>query len=59
VTVAAVELPVYQCDDCFDVEHHPGVSVPVEVALTWAVDGQWRIVDPAADDGSCHDPLRN
>lgn len=59
VTVAAVELPVYQCDDCFDVEHHPGVSVPVEVALTWAVDSQGRVVHLPGDGGSCDDPLRN
>ena len=56
--MAGVDLPVYQCDDCFDVEHPPGAE-PVEVALTWAVDGQGRIVDPAADAGSCDDPLRN
>ena len=58
VTVAGVDLPVYQCDDCFDVERPPGAE-PVEVALTWAVDGQGRMVDPAADAGSCDDPLRN
>ncbi len=47
--VGGETFPVFQCDEC--IVQTDMMGVPVEVALTFAVDGSGKAFDPASPDG--------
>lgn len=50
IDVEGVRAAVFQCDECLVAVEMFGE--PVEVALTFAVDAEGRVFDPAAQEGS-------
>jgi hypothetical protein len=49
-TVTGQKFPVFQCDEC--IVEAEMFGKPMEVAFTFALDGDGKPFDPATEDGS-------